>query len=349
MANSVGYHESEDKLATGNPGQAPRPDLHDGGARGGRLVRPARRRGDRRGAASEILAHNRDEEKEHFVDAARVVAPARPEVVGRAEEPALHQRRRSSRRSRPTKGDGGSGAAAAAARLARHRQPEGRDRPMNNLLRELAPISSAAWDEIDDEAQRVLKLKLAGRKLVDFDGPLGPERGGGQPRPRRSARAGPGGRRRRAARRTVLPLVELRTDVRARRAASSTRSNAARKDPDLDPLVDAATRIAQAEDIAHLPRLRGGRHPAASTEASPHPTVPISDDYEGYPQQRRRSDAAAARRRRRRPLRDRPRPALLHRPDAGHRRRRLSGARTSCASWSTVRSSGRRRSTARSS
>ena len=45
---------------------------------------------------------------------------------------------------------------------------------MNNLKRELAPISAAAWKQIDAEATRVLKLKLAGRKLVDFNGPLGP-------------------------------------------------------------------------------------------------------------------------------------------------------------------------------
>ena len=45
---------------------------------------------------------------------------------------------------------------------------------MNNLKRELAPVSTAAWKQIDAEATRVLKLKLAGRKLVDFDGPLGP-------------------------------------------------------------------------------------------------------------------------------------------------------------------------------
>jgi uncharacterized linocin/CFP29 family protein len=45
---------------------------------------------------------------------------------------------------------------------------------MNNLKRELAPLSTAAWKQIEAEATRVLKLKLAGRKLVDFDGPLGP-------------------------------------------------------------------------------------------------------------------------------------------------------------------------------
>jgi len=46
---------------------------------------------------------------------------------------------------------------------------------MNNLKRELAPISSAAWKEIDAEATRVLKLKLAGRKLVNEPPPPGLE------------------------------------------------------------------------------------------------------------------------------------------------------------------------------
>jgi len=38
---------------------------------------------------------------------------------------------------------------------------------VNNLRRELAPISDSAWALIDQEATRVLKLKLAARKLVD--------------------------------------------------------------------------------------------------------------------------------------------------------------------------------------
>jgi uncharacterized linocin/CFP29 family protein len=41
---------------------------------------------------------------------------------------------------------------------------------MNLLKRELAPITADAWKQIDDEARRVLKLHLAGRKLVDFSG-----------------------------------------------------------------------------------------------------------------------------------------------------------------------------------
>jgi len=36
--------------------------------------------------------------------------------------------------------------------------------------RERAPITADAWKRIDDEACRVLKLHVAGRKLVDFFG-----------------------------------------------------------------------------------------------------------------------------------------------------------------------------------
>ena len=44
---------------------------------------------------------------------------------------------------------------------------------MNDLLRQLAPISGDAWKEIDAEAARTLKVLLAARQLVDFNGPLG--------------------------------------------------------------------------------------------------------------------------------------------------------------------------------
>jgi len=44
---------------------------------------------------------------------------------------------------------------------------------MNDLLRELAPISDDAWKAIDDEARQTLTVELAGRKLVDFVGPRG--------------------------------------------------------------------------------------------------------------------------------------------------------------------------------
>ena len=44
---------------------------------------------------------------------------------------------------------------------------------MNNLHRELAPVSEAAWAEIEEEASRTLKQFLAGRRVVDVHGPAG--------------------------------------------------------------------------------------------------------------------------------------------------------------------------------
>ena len=44
---------------------------------------------------------------------------------------------------------------------------------MNNLHRELAPISDAAWSQIEEETSRTLKRYLAGRRVVDVQGPGG--------------------------------------------------------------------------------------------------------------------------------------------------------------------------------
>ena len=38
---------------------------------------------------------------------------------------------------------------------------------MNNLHRELAPVSDAAWSQIEEETARTLKRYLAGRRVVD--------------------------------------------------------------------------------------------------------------------------------------------------------------------------------------
>src|ERR1700751_250486 len=44
---------------------------------------------------------------------------------------------------------------------------------MNNLHRELAPISDAAWAQIEEETSRTLKRYLAGRRVVDVQAPAG--------------------------------------------------------------------------------------------------------------------------------------------------------------------------------
>jgi uncharacterized linocin/CFP29 family protein len=44
---------------------------------------------------------------------------------------------------------------------------------MNNLHRELAPVSDAAWSQIEEETTRTLKRYLAGRRVVDVPSPGG--------------------------------------------------------------------------------------------------------------------------------------------------------------------------------
>ncbi|MGZ6780816.1 MAG: encapsulin, partial [Mycobacterium sp.] len=45
---------------------------------------------------------------------------------------------------------------------------------MNNLYRELAPITEAAWAEIEMEATRTFKRHIAGRRVVDVSDSGGP-------------------------------------------------------------------------------------------------------------------------------------------------------------------------------
>jgi uncharacterized linocin/CFP29 family protein len=151
---------------------------------------------------------------------------------------------------------------------------------MNNLKRELAPISSAAWEEIDEEARRVLKLKLAGRKLVDFVGPLGSTAAAVntgriealKPPPIADVDAG---------RRQSVSLIELRSYFNLSREEMDTVERGA-KDPELQPLIDAATRIAYAEDTAIFHGYAPGGIQGID-QASAHPSLPIPEDYQAYP------------------------------------------------------------------
>ncbi len=45
---------------------------------------------------------------------------------------------------------------------------------MNNLYRDLAPVTEAAWAEIELEAARTFKRHIAGRRVVDVSDPAGP-------------------------------------------------------------------------------------------------------------------------------------------------------------------------------
>ena len=45
---------------------------------------------------------------------------------------------------------------------------------MDNLYRELAPITESAWAQIQLEMSRTFKRHIAGRRVVDVSGPGGP-------------------------------------------------------------------------------------------------------------------------------------------------------------------------------
>jgi uncharacterized linocin/CFP29 family protein len=118
---------------------------------------------------------------------------------------------------------------------------------MNNLHRELAPVSDEAWTQVEEETARTLKRYLAGRRVVDVHGPAGLE----------TAAVGTGhqatidapGRGVQARLRRVLPLVELRVPFTLSREQIDDVDRGA-EDSNWQPARDAARQIAFAEDQA---------------------------------------------------------------------------------------------------
>jgi uncharacterized linocin/CFP29 family protein len=118
---------------------------------------------------------------------------------------------------------------------------------MNNLHRQLAPISDAAWAEIEEETSRTLKRYLAGRRVVDVRGPAGVG----------LSAVGTGHLQTIAAphdsvlarQRDVKALVEVRVPFELDRQAIDDVERGA-NDSDWQPTKDAARKIAFAEDGA---------------------------------------------------------------------------------------------------
>ncbi|HEV7978380.1 family 1 encapsulin nanocompartment shell protein [Amycolatopsis sp.] len=150
---------------------------------------------------------------------------------------------------------------------------------MNNLHRELAPISSAAWADLEEEARRTFKRHLAGRRVVDVEGPAGLE----------LAAVGTGHL-------TALPspgdgiithvrqaqaVVELRVPFTVDRQAVDDVERGS-KDSDWQPVKDAAQQIAFAEDRAifegyEAAGIKGIR------ESSSNATLVLPDKATDYP------------------------------------------------------------------
>ena len=118
---------------------------------------------------------------------------------------------------------------------------------MNNLHRELAPISDAAWAEIEEEAARSFKRNIAGRRLVDVKGPLGQDTAAVTLGHRSKIDSPSQGIE--AYIRSTQSLVELKVPFTVSREAIDDVDRGA-KDSDWEPVVEAARQLALAEDRA---------------------------------------------------------------------------------------------------
>jgi uncharacterized linocin/CFP29 family protein len=150
---------------------------------------------------------------------------------------------------------------------------------MNNLHRKLAPISEQAWAQIEEEAARTLKRHLAARRVVDVVGPKGTDYaavGTGHQHPIEASDEGI-----QAAQRKVHALVELRVPFELSRQQLDDVERGA-NDPDLQPLKDAARKLAFAEDRAVFEG-----YAAADIEgirqSSSNPVLKLPGNVEHYP------------------------------------------------------------------
>src|ERR1022692_4601440 len=118
---------------------------------------------------------------------------------------------------------------------------------MNNLHRELAPISDQAWAQIESEAARTFRRYLAGRRVVDVPDPEGSAFaavGTGHVREIHPPGEGVHARQRR-----VLAAVEFRATFSLDRDQIDDVARGA-LDGDWQPVKDAARQLAFAEDRA---------------------------------------------------------------------------------------------------
>jgi uncharacterized linocin/CFP29 family protein len=150
---------------------------------------------------------------------------------------------------------------------------------MNNLHRELAPISDEAWADLESEARRTFTRHVAARRVVDVIGPAGLSLaavGTGHLRPLESPGSGVQARSR-----EVQSVVEFRVPFVVDRSAVDDVARGA-KDADWQPVKDAAKHMAFAEDravfdgyaAAGIGGIRAG---------SSNPPVPLPAEVRDYP------------------------------------------------------------------
>ena len=150
---------------------------------------------------------------------------------------------------------------------------------MNNLYRELAPISEAAWADIEEETTRTLKRYLAARHVVDVHGPGGvalPAVGTGHLRTIKTPNDGIIARQR-----EVNALVELRVPFDLNRQQIDDVERGA-EDSDWQPAKDAARLLAFAEDRAVFDGYAAGGI-GGIRQGTSNPVITLPADVRAYP------------------------------------------------------------------
>jgi len=150
---------------------------------------------------------------------------------------------------------------------------------MNNLHRELAPVSAAAWDSLEEEAKRTFARHIAGRRVVDVTGPDGITLAGigtGKLTP-----IDPPGDGIQAGLRAWRPVVELIVPFTLDRAQIDSVERGA-LDADWQPVKDAAKKIAFAEDRAVFDGYQAAQI-TGIRQASTNPGLSLPAEVRDYP------------------------------------------------------------------
>jgi uncharacterized linocin/CFP29 family protein len=150
---------------------------------------------------------------------------------------------------------------------------------MNNLHRELAPISDAAWASIEEEAKRTFALHAAARRVVDVTGPDGVTLAGlgtGH-----LTRVDPPADGVAAWLRDWRPVVELRVPFTLDRAQIDSVERGA-QDADWQAVKDAAKKAAFAEDRAVFDGYAAARITGVR-QASSNPALALPAEVRSYP------------------------------------------------------------------
>jgi uncharacterized linocin/CFP29 family protein len=150
---------------------------------------------------------------------------------------------------------------------------------MSNLHRELAPISAAAWADLEEEARRTFERHLAGRRVIDVPEPGGPELS--------AVSSGhldavaPPAEGVIAHLRRSQPMVELRVPFTVDRQQVDDVERGA-KDADWQPVKAAARQMAFAEDRAVFQGYAAAGI-VGIRDGSSNPTLSLPGDVRKYP------------------------------------------------------------------